>query len=159
VARKDVSMTNGEVLDFLAAPRTLIVTTNGPAGFPHVAPMWYLLIDGKIGFRSFSKSQKIVNLRRDPKLTVLAEEGSTYGALKGVMISGTATLIDDRDVVLDWYGRLAARYPFFGTKPAPIPDAETLEQAFGPYADKNTAVLVEPAGIVSWDHTKLGGAY
>lgn len=159
MARKDVSMSESELLEFLSAPRTLMVTTNGPGGFPHVAPMWYLLVDGKVGFRSFSKSQKIVNLRRDKKLTVLAEEGSTYAALRGVMISGTATLIDDRDVVLDWYGRLAARYPFFGSEPTPELDPEALEQAFGRYADKNTAVLVEATKIVSWDHTKLGGVY
>lgn len=152
-------MSPAEVQDFLSAPRTLYVTTNGPNGYPHIAPMWYLMVEGKIGFRSFSKSQKIVNLRRDPRLTVLAEDGSVYARLRGVIIRGTATLIDDRDLVVDWYGRLAERYAFFGEEPTPGMDEQAVEAAFGRYGAKNTAVIVEPITVISWDHRKLGGAY
>ena len=152
-------MTDDEVQNFLSTARTLYVTTNGPRGYPHIAPMWYLMTDGKVGFRSFSKSQKIVNMTRDPHLTVLAEEGDTYAELRGVMIHGTATLLEDRDLVLDWYGQLAARYAFFGGEPTPGMDREQLEAAFGRYAAKNTAVIVEPVRVISWDHRKLGGAY
>lgn len=159
MARKDISMSDEEVQRFLEHPRTIEVATLGPDGHPHVAPMWYLLHEGKVGFRSFSKSQKIVNLRRDPRVTLLAEEGFAYAELRGVMIKGRAELIDDRDLVLDWYGKLAARYPFFGEEPTPALDDSALEEAFGRFAEKNTAVLVEPLNVISWDHTKLGGSY
>lgn len=158
MARKDITMTEVEIDDFLAAGTTLQVATNGPKGTPHLAPMWYVVENGKVAFRSFSKSQKIVNLRRDPRLTVLVERGLAYGELQGVMIAGTATLIDDPSRVLALYGKMAAKYPLVGDRPIEM-DNETLEATLGRYAAKNTGVIVEPTKIVSWDHTKLGGAY
>ena len=159
MARKDISMTEDEVLSFLGSgAKTLQVATIGADGTPHVAPMWFVMEDGKIVFRSFAKSQKIVNLRRDPRLTVLAETGETYAELQGVMVKGEATLVDDPAYVLQIYGRLAARYPMIGDQAVTV-DAAAVEAAFGRYAPKNTAVIVEPEKITSWDHTKLGGSY
>lgn len=152
-------MTSDEVTEFLSSGRkTLQVATIGKDGVPHVAPMWFVLDDGKVVFRSFTKSQKIVNLQRDPRLTVLVETGDTYETLRGVMITGTATLVEDPAYVLELYGRLGARYPFAGDEPIEL-DPDALEVAFGRFAPKNTAVIVEPEKIVSWDHHKLGGAY
>jgi hypothetical protein len=120
--------------------------------------MWYVVEDGKVVFRSFTKSQKIVNLIRDPKLTVLVERGLGYAELQGVMIRGTARLVDDPSYVLHVYGKLAAKYAMVGDEPVEL-DPEALEAAFGRFAPKNTAVIVESGRITSWDHTKLGGAY
>ena len=120
--------------------------------------MWFVVDDGKLAFRSFTKSQKIVNLQRNPSLTVLLEAGTGYDELRGVMIKGTARLITERDFVLVMYGMLAARYPMMGGEPMVL-DSDALEATFGRYADKNTAVIVEPAQIISWDHRKLGGIY
>ena len=159
MARKDIAMTSEEIQAFLAEPRTLQVSTIGPDGFPHLAPMWYLIHEGNVAFRSFSKSQKIVNLVRDPRITVLAEQGTSYAELRGVMIKGTARLISDRATVLDWYGRIAARYPFFGNEPTPALTTDELESAFGRYAEKNTGVVVDPVEVTSWDHRKLAGKY
>jgi PPOX class probable F420-dependent enzyme len=161
MARKDISFTPEELEAFLAEEMTLIVTTIGKDGHPHTAPMWFVMEDGKIVFRSFTKSQKIVNLHRDPRITVLVERGIAYAELQAVMITGTATLIDgadDPDYVLESYRKLAARYPMVGPEPVDLDD-DALDQFFGRFAPKNTAVIVEPEKIVSWDHTKLGGAY
>ncbi len=161
MARKDITFTAEEIETFLAEEMTLIVTTLDKNGHPHTAPMWFFTEDGKIVFRSFTKSQKIVNLRRDPRITVLVERGTSYAELQAVMIKGTARLIDGADdpaYVLESYRRLAARYPMVGPDPVDL-DPEALQQAFGKFAPKNTAVVVEPERIMSWDHTKLGGAY
>jgi PPOX class probable F420-dependent enzyme len=158
MARKDITMSPGEIQDFLTSGHTLQVATNGHDGRPHLAPMWYVVEEGKVVFRSFTKSQKIVNLQRDPRLTVLVERGLGYAELQGVMIRGSATLVDDPAYVLRLYGRLAAKYAMVGDEPVDL-DPEALEAAFGRFAPKNTAVVVEPEKITSWDHTKLGGAY
>ena len=158
MARKDISMTADEITVFLEEQPTLQVATLGRGGFPHVAPMWFVLDEGTVAFRSFTKSQKIVNLTRDRRLTVLAEAGLGYSELRGVMIQGHARLVDDRDVVLDLYGRLAARYPMINDEPLDL-DHDALEAAFGRFADKNTAVFVEPVKTISWDHRKIGGGY
>ncbi len=89
---------------------------------------------------------------------VLAETGNAYADLRGVMIKGTARLVTDPAYVLKIYGGLAARYPMVGDAPVDLDD-DALEAAFGRFASKNTAVVVEPTKVTSWEHTKLGGAY
>ena len=158
MARKDITMTPDKQQAFLAQGHTLIVTTIGKDGWPHVAPMWYLMDDGKVAFRSFTKSQKIVNLERNPRITVLLEVGETYEELRGIMIKGTARLVTDPGEVLAMYGELSKRYAFVGNEPVPL-EGEALEATFGRFAAKNTGVIVEPDKIVSWDHPKLSGAY
>jgi hypothetical protein len=120
--------------------------------------MWYVMEGDTVVFRSFTKSQKIVNLQRDPRLTVLHERGLAYAELQGVMIRGTGRLVDDPAYVLETYRRLAAKYPMVGPEPVELDD-DALEAAFGRFAIKNTAVVVEPDTVVTWDHTKLGGEY
>ncbi len=151
-------MTPEEVAEFLRTNTVLQVATLGSNGWPHLAPMSYVMEDDKIVFRSFTKSQKIVNLRRTPRLTVLVETGEDYSELRGVMIRAEALLVDDPDYVLSVYGSLAAKYPMINGTPMVLDD-EALENAFGRFAAKNTAVIVEPLKVTSWDHTKLGGAY
>lgn len=154
-------MSVGEIAAFLDEGTTLIVTTLGRTGQPHVAPMWYFVDDGRLVFRSFTKSQKILNLQRDPRITVLVERGVAYAELQGLMIQGTARLVDgeqDPAYLLESYRRLAAKYPMVGPDPVDL-DPVALEAAFGRFAPKNTAVIVEPRKVVTWDHTKLGGAY
>ena len=158
MARKDISLTDAELSEFLEAGHTLQVASIDADGYPHIAPMWYVVRNGKITFRSFTKSQKIVNLRRNPKLSVLLESGESYDELKGVMIRGTATLIHERSTVLEIYGAIAAKYQMVGGQSIQL-EGEALEAAFGSYAEKNTAVIVEPVKVASWDHAKLGGAY
>ena len=159
MARKDITMNNTEIESFLSeGARVLQLATLDRSGAPHQAPMWFTMDDSRIVFRSFTKSQKIVNLMRDPRLSVLVEAGDAYAELRGVMIQGTATLVTDPAYVLKIYGRLAARYPMVGDEPVEV-DEEALENAFGRFASKNTAVIVEPTRTASWDHTKLDGAY
>ena len=151
-------MTPEEVQEFLTANTVLQVATVGKDGWPHVAPMWYVMDGDRVVFRSFTKSQKIVNLRRNPKFTVLVETGADYSQLQGVMIKAEAKLIDDPDYVLSIYGGLAAKYPMVNDTPMEF-EGEALQNAFGRFAAKNTAVIVEPIKLVTWDHTKLGGGY
>lgn len=152
-------MTDEEILEFLSTgSKVLQVATIGKDGMPHLAPMWYVMDGDRIAFRSFTKSQKIVNLMRDPRLSVLTEEGDAYAKLRGVSIRANAELVTDPDYIVEIYRRLAAKYPFFGDDPADLTE-EAAEAAFGRFAPKNTAVIVDPISIASWDHRKLGGAY
>ncbi len=153
-------MTQDELLDFLTAGQKILqVASNDPDGYPHLVPMWFVLDDGKIVFRSFTKSQKIVNLERDPRVTVLVEEGRAYAELQGVMIKGDARLVEDVDYCLDLYVALSDRYAFFpGVEPGATPEDEVRE-FFAGHAAKQTAVIVDPTEVVSWDYRKLGGGY
>lgn len=144
-------MSDGEVLAYLADQKILNVATLGPTGHPHLVAMWYALIDGKVQFWTFAKSQKIVNLRRDSKMTGLVESGETYNELKGVELVGTGRIIDDYDRILHLGRDLAVRY----NGPAAL--AEELVPFIEAQARKRLVVEFEIDRVVSWDHSKIQG--
>ena len=141
-------MSDDELIDFLAAQKSLQVGTLGHDGSIHWSTLWFAIVDGKIVFETYTKSQKIVNLQRDPRITVLAEDGFVYEQLRGVMMKGTATLVDEPSAVHP----LALEVL---TRNQPEIPLELLEQAAEHIASKRTAVIVEPIKTISWDHTKL----
>jgi hypothetical protein len=81
-------MTDDEIRAFLEAGRDLQVASINADGTPHLVTMWYRMLDGEIVFWTYAKSQKVMNLRRDPRLTVLVATGDRYEQLKGVSIVG-----------------------------------------------------------------------
>lgn len=147
--RDQIEMTTDEVCAFLEEQRTLQVATNGPGGFPHVVAMWYVLRDGNLVFWTYAKSQKAVNLRRDPRVTCLVESGERYGELRGAQIQGRAELIEDTAAVQRIGEAIYERYTG--------PLTETTRQVVTKQAPKRIAVIVHPVAVASWDHRKLGG--
>ena len=82
--RGQIRMTDDEVAAFVQASRTATMATIGPNGLPHLVAMWFAVIDGTVWFETKAKSQKVQNLRRDPRISVLLEDGLTYDTLRGV---------------------------------------------------------------------------
>lgn len=149
--RAQIAMSDDEVWQYLAAARVLNVATIGPSGHPHLVAMWYALIDGKVQFWTFAKSQKIVNLRRDPKMTGLVESGDTYDELKGVELVGSGRIIDDYARIIRLGRELALRH----NGPAAL--ADELVPFIEAQARKRLAVEFEVERVVSWDHSKITG--
>ncbi len=150
--RDRIRMTPGEIEAFIEAQKSLQVGTIERDGSIHLSTLWFAVVDGRIVFETYTKSQKIKNLERDPRITVLLEDGEVYERLRGVMIKGRARLESDPDKVHPLALEVMKRNQ-------PDLDPELLDQAAAHMAAKRTAVIVEPDGIVSWDHTKLGGTY
>ena len=93
--RAKIVMADDEITEFIDRSRTATMATVLPNGRPHLVAMWYAVLDGEIWFETKAKSQKAVNLRRDPTITVMIEDGHTYDTLRGVSIDGTAEIVDD----------------------------------------------------------------
>ena len=150
MSRRDmIQMSDEEARAFLEEQRTLQVATIGRDGFPHVVAMWYVLMGGKVVFWTYAKSQKAVNLRRDPRLTCLVESGERYAELRGVQIKGRAELVDDPAAVQ----RLGEA--IYKRNSGPLTDED--RRVIAKQAQKRIGVIVHPVAIVSWDHHKLGG--
>lgn len=148
-------MTPEEVDRFLAASKTMILCSNGRDGAPHPMPMWYGLDpDGAVVMTTFTKSQKIRNLERDPRVALLVEAGETYPELRGVVLYGEAELVSSTPGVLEILARVTAR-----SSGAPDASAEAVQAGLRATAPKRTGIRVRPTRIVSWDHRKLAGAY
>jgi PPOX class probable F420-dependent enzyme len=152
--RELIVMTEPEVAAYLDEQRVLNVATNGPSGHPHVVAMWFAMVDGRPSFWTFGKSQKVVNLRRDPRITALVESGDSYNELKGVELVGTARIVEDSGEILAIGRAVAAKYQ--GADAAASPEVQAFLEA---QARKRVGVVLDVERVVSWDHTKLAGAY
>lgn len=146
--RAQIRMTDEEIARFIERSRTATMATLGPDGTPHLVAMWYAVIDGQIWFETKAKAQKVVNLRRDPRITVLIEDGDTYDQLRGVSIEGTAVISEDPDdchrVGVSVFERYTGPY------------TDDLKPAVDAMMNKRVAVRVEEKRKRSWDHRKLG---
>src|ERR1700724_1037466 len=110
--RAGIVMSEDESANFVVKSRTGTRATVGPDGQPHLTAMWYAVVDGEIWLETKAKSQKAVNLKRDPRVSFLIEGGDTYDTLRGVSFEGVAEIVDDPDVshragVRGWGGTTA----------------------------------------------------
>ena len=152
-SRRDlVRMSDEEIDAFLHERQTMSVATFNHDQTIHLVAMWYGFYEGKPAFETFTKSQKIVNLKRDPRIAVLVEDGLTYDQLRGVSINGRAELVDEPTAVERFAEAIVA-------KNNPELPAEMRPQAAKMMARKRTVVIVRPERIASWDHRKLAGVY
>lgn len=97
--RADIVMSEAEIADFVNSSRTGTLATIGPDGQPHLTAMWYAVIDGEIWLETKAKSQKAVNLRRDPRVSFLLEDGDTYDTLRGVSFEGVAEIVEEPEAL------------------------------------------------------------
>lgn len=148
--RDAVKLTDEETRDLLAENLKVQVATIGPDGTPHLSTLFYVLDDeGRIAFWTYGRSQKIVNLRRDPRISALVEDGTDYFELRGVSITGTAVLVEEYDDILALGSQVASR----------MVDGADLgefgEQMVAKQAQKRVGVVVVPDKVASWDHRKM----
>jgi PPOX class probable F420-dependent enzyme len=151
--RRDlIRMSEDEIEEFLHGRRTMNVATFNHDGTIHLVAMWYGFYEGKLAFETFAKSQKVLNAQRDPRITILVEDGDTYEELRGVEIVGKARVLEDPEDVMEIARDVVRRYIDVG-KP------EDVDAVAAAMANKRFGIVIEPERIVSWDHTKLGGVY
>ena len=143
-------MNEDEVDAFIEEQKSLQVGTIERDGSIHLSTLWFARVDKRVVFETYTKSQKIKNLQRDPRITLLWEDGDVYDQLRGVMIKGTARLVTDHSEVFPLALEVMKRNQ-------PDIPGEVLEQAANQMAAKRTAVVVEPQKVISWDHRKLAG--
>jgi PPOX class probable F420-dependent enzyme len=149
-ARTRIELTQEEQDQLLEDAQTLQIASIGPDGFPHLVPMWFARDDeGLLIFSTYGTSQKIVNLERDPRITVLAETGTAYNEVKGVSIEGQAEVVRDPHVTMRTLQLVGAHT---NHQPRPEPDTSTEPP---PIAYKRVTVRIHPERTRSWDHGKL----
>jgi len=148
--RADIKMTEDEIHTFLHEKRTMSMATIGPGGRIHLVAMWYGFVDGAIGFETKTKSQKVQNLRRDNRLTVLVEDGLKYEELRGVEIAGWGEVIDDPDQLFQLGVSVFERYQG--------PYTEEMKPFVEMMLNKRVLVKLHTEQVVSWDHSKIAPA-
>lgn len=146
--RDAIRMNEAEVAAFLDECKSLQVATLDAGGAPHLTTVWFAMKGGTYLFETYGKSQKVVNLRRDPRVAVLCEKGETYDQLRGVSVQGRAEIVDGGERLLELMEVIVSR-----NHPG-LPPAQITETAVN-MARKRVVVVVKPDKVISWDHRKL----
>jgi PPOX class probable F420-dependent enzyme len=145
--RAEVRMTAEEVDRFLHEGGTMTLASMSPDGSIQLVAMFYGFLEGSVAFLTKAKSQKVKNLRRDPRMSVLLEAGEDYQELRGVSLSGHGEVVEDPERImalgLDLHQR---RFGSFQES-----DRARVERAV--YNRVALKLIVEKT--VSWDHRKI----
>jgi PPOX class probable F420-dependent enzyme len=146
--RARVVMGPEEQREFLHQQRSATVATLGPQGRVHLVAMWYAVLDGHVWIETKAKSQKVANLRRDPRMSFLVESGQTYDQLRGVSLEGTGVVLEDPDLVWRICVEVFERYTG--------PYDEELRPLLEEIVRNRVVVRLDVERVRSWDHRKLG---
>jgi len=145
--RPDIRLTPEEQAAFLRKNRKCALATLDQDGFPHLVAMNFAVRDGAYYMTSYGKAQKVLNIRRNPKVSLMVEAGSAYAELKGVMVRGHCELLDGPEAVSQVFAWMAE------DRQEPRPAGASRS------APKRVVLKIVPAKTVTWDHSKLGGRY
>ena len=148
--RDRIRLTDTEAESFLRQARTLVLATNGHDGSPHLVAMWYAVKDGELLMTTYGKSQKAVNIGRDPRASVLIESGEQYNRLKGLMLRGRASIVQDVKFTAEVLTLVGAKMSGVAVSPE---QQKTLETQ----AQKRVVIRFRPEKFASWDHSKMAG--
>jgi nitroimidazol reductase NimA-like FMN-containing flavoprotein (pyridoxamine 5'-phosphate oxidase superfamily) len=167
--REQIKMSEAEVSLFLGEERTVTCATVGPRGWPHLMPLWYVLRDAPAGDSStptpriwawtYGSSQKVRNLRRDPRATLQVEACEQYHELRGVMIESEVIVHTDIDTVSALGEEILRRYAVARGEPAVRELPEEVAAMVAKQAAKRVGLEFVERRRTSWDHRKLGGVY
>ncbi|HLI72405.1 MAG TPA: PPOX class F420-dependent oxidoreductase [Acidimicrobiales bacterium] len=143
-----IKMSADEVDAFLAERRPMTLCSINHDGSIHAVAMWYGFLEGRVAFETKAKSQKVQNLRRDPRITCMVEDGDYYEELRGVELVGRAEIVEDPERMWELGVNLFERY--YGTYTDDLrPFVETM-------LNKRVVIKLHPERTVTWDHRKLG---
>ena len=101
-----VSILSAWAQQFLLEDHVAVISTLNKDGSPHITTIWYLLQeDGTIIMSTPGRTQKVKNLRRDPRIAVCVGDEA-----RSVSLYGTVTISEDQNVIRQDLEQLAARY-------------------------------------------------
>jgi PPOX class probable F420-dependent enzyme len=152
--RDEIKLTEAEQAELLDSERIVVVSSIGPRGWPHSMPLWYVPREGEMWIYTYRRSQKVKNLERDPRATLLIETGHYYNDLRGIQIEAEAEIHRELEVVFELAKELNLRYAE-GMSSLTDDAIGVLERQ----APKRVAIRFAPVRTATWDHRKLGGAY
>ena len=136
-------LTMEEVESFLdSKPGWITLTSLGKDGYPHSVPIGYFRDKHRIFMGCRDKTQKVLNIERNPKVSLSLEDGKTMQDLRGVLLRGDARVVRDDEERLT-VSRLAAKLR--GSPESEWPVTASPGSVF---------IMLEGFSVVSWDYSK-----
>jgi nitroimidazol reductase NimA-like FMN-containing flavoprotein (pyridoxamine 5'-phosphate oxidase superfamily) len=154
----EIGLTADEIEELMTTTWNLRVATVGPGDRINLTPMWFGWGGGRIYFHC--RGQKVANLRRNPRATVLVDRNERFPELQAVMFQGSAAVLEDADAeradphleAVRW--QMGTKYAGGHGEPPPEPGAKLRNNATARGRGWRWVVFT-PDSAVSWDNTKL----
>jgi nitroimidazol reductase NimA-like FMN-containing flavoprotein (pyridoxamine 5'-phosphate oxidase superfamily) len=151
---KELSLTEEELADVMSSTWNMRIATIGPGTRINMTPLWFVWVGGKI--YTYCRGQKVANLRRNSRATILVDRNEKFPELMGAMFQGKATVLEDAAAEAADVGLEEARV-LMGSKYAGGHGGAAV-----PARNESTArgrnwrwVVFTPDRIVTWDNHKL----
>ena len=103
-----MTLDDARVQKFLASKQTVVLATVQADGAPLAMAMWLLHDRASLTMISEADTQKVRNLRHDPRVSVVAE---AVDPIRGVAVQGRAQFLDDGPERRALVERFHAKYP------------------------------------------------
>ncbi|MFE5738628.1 pyridoxamine 5'-phosphate oxidase family protein [Streptomyces celluloflavus] len=144
-----IMMTRDERDAFLTAQRTCRIATVGRDGAPHIGALWFAWDGAALWLYSITRSKRWAQVRADPRVAVVVDGGHAYGELRGVELTGRATLVGEAPRTGEPCPELAVPERLFAAK--------YFGTAEMPHDGRHAWLRLTPESAVSWDFRKLPG--
>ena len=136
-------MSKEEVDTFLdSKPGWMMLTSQGSDGYPHCVPIGYFRDGDRIFMGCRDNTQKVKNIERNPKVSLVIEDGKTMSDLRGILLRGDAFVVREDEERLK-ISRLAAKL-----RGAPEDEWPTTASAGAVF------IKVDSPRVTSWDYSK-----
>ena len=154
---RDLALTDAERDEILSSEWNMRISTVSPSGRINSTPLWFAWHDGSIW--AYCRGQKVKNMRRDPRCTVLVDRNEQFPELQGIMIQGDVTILEDADAEAGESGLATVREimsrKYHGGH-GEAPGAEPLMSTASARGSSWRWVKITPTRVVTWDNTKIG---
>lgn len=136
-------MSKEEVDAFLdSKPGWMMLTSQGRDGYPHTVPIGYFRDGDRIFMGCRDNTQKVKNIERNPKVSLVIEDGKTMSDLRGILFRGDASVVREDEERLK-ISRLAAKL-----RGAPEDEWPTTASGGAVF------IKVDSPRVTSWDYSK-----
>ena len=158
--REQIRMTQKEIDSYLRSHCRITIISNSSNGYPHPMPMNYAIThDNYIEMTTYKKSQKVLNLERDKRATLLVETGDSYESLKSVLIQADSKVIDDWESTVKCMKACRSHANKVRGKNTTQEDDIAFDESSKRRSKKRLVLRFVPRHYISWDHSKLKGVY
>ncbi len=152
---RKIALSGAQVDELMLQTWNIRIATRGPGDEINLTPMWFGWAGGKIYITA--RGQKVVNLRRSPKCTVLLDRNEKFPELQGIMMRGEGKVLESAEEegadphLAEVRVQMGQKYN--GGHGKPVADPQPMRATAG---GKNRRWIVfTPQKTITWDNHKL----
>lgn len=144
---------HSRIWEILSQSHSIVFTTLRRDGSPVALPVWFVTIGDHLYIRTPRNSKKALRVSRDPRASILAEDGTYWTELRAIHYGGHAEILaDDHPEVATALDALRGKYAQFEPPYERLPEAAQRN-----YSTTDQAVIrFKPSGLpLSWDNSRV----